>query len=246
MSVIRSPRHIFRQLFDQESWTFTYLLACLKKREAILVDPVDTQVERDLKLMEELKLDLKYAINTHCHADHITSTGILKNKTNCKSMISLNSGAKADILLNDGDRISYGDREIECISTPGHTDGCMTLVNYEERIAMTGDTLLIRACGRTDFQQGDPEMLYESVHSKIFLLPEDFHLYPAHDYKGHHVTTVAEEKSLNPRLTKTKEEFVQLMKNLGLAYPKKIDEAVPWNMKCGPSQLGQLRMDGGE
>uniref|UniRef100_A0A7M5WXB6 Metallo-beta-lactamase domain-containing protein n=1 Tax=Clytia hemisphaerica TaxID=252671 RepID=A0A7M5WXB6_9CNID len=209
ISLLSNISKIFEKILQLNLFwlTFAYLLACLKKREAILVDPVDTQVERDLKLMEELKLDLKYAINTHCHADHITSTGILKNKTNCKSMISLNSGAKADILLNDGDRISYGDREIECISTPGHTDGCMTLVNYEERIAMTGDTLLIRACGRTDFQQGDPEMLYESVHSKIFLLPEDFHLYPAHDYK---------------------------------------DEAVPWNMKCGPSQLGQLRMDGGE
>lgn len=244
MNVFRSNKHIFRQLFDQESWTFTYLLGCLTKREAILVDPVDTQVERDLKLLDELNLNLKYAINTHCHADHITGTGILKTKTECKSLISAQSGAKADILLNDGDKIQYGDMVLEVLATPGHTDGCMMFVSHAERFALTGDTLLIRACGRTDFQQGDPSLLYDSVHQKIFTLPGDFCLFPAHDYKGHHVTTVAEEKKLNPRLSKPKEEFLEIMKNLGLAYPKKIDEAVPWNMMCGPSQLGQERMDG--
>lgn len=245
MNVLRTQRHIFRQLFDQESWTYTYLLGCLVKNEAVLIDPVDKQVERDLKLLEELKLDLRYALNTHCHADHITGTGILKTLVNCSSMISEQSGAQADIYLNDGDEIKYGEQKLEVVSTPGHTDGCTTFVNHSERFAMTGDTLLIRACGRTDFQQGDPRMLYDSVHQRIFTLPEDFSLFPAHDYKGHHITTVGEEKSLNPRLTKNKEDFVELMENLGLAYPKKIDEAVPWNMKCGPSQLGQsLRMDG--
>jgi len=241
----RRSCHVFRQLFDSESWTYTYLLGCLQKREAVLVDPVDTQVDRDLKLLKELGLDLKYALNTHCHADHITGTGILKTNTGCKSMISKESGADADILLNDGDKIKYGDQVIEAVSTPGHTNGCMTYVNHRERFLLSGDTLLIRACGRTDFQQGNPHVLYKSVHDRIFTLPDDYFIYPAHDYKGNSRSTVGEEKLHNPRLTKSVEEFIKIMEGLGLAYPKKIDEAVPWNLKCGPSQLGQvMRMDG--
>lgn len=243
--IARSRSHIFRQLFDSESWTFTYIIACAKNKEAVIIDPVDQQVERDLKLLKELDLNLKYAINTHCHADHITGSGILKTLTKCKSMIGKNAGAQADIMLSDGDKIEYGQHSIEAVSTPGHTNGCMSFINHDKRFALTGDTLLIRACGRTDFQVGNPEQLYDSVHTKILSLPEDFFLFPAHDYKGHSMTTVAEEKQHNPRLTKTKEEFVEIMKTLGLAYPKKIDEALPWNIKCGPSQLGEVvRMDG--
>lgn len=243
-SLLKSRTHVFRQLFDAESWTFTYLLGCAIKKEAILVDPVDTQVERDLKLLKELDLTLKYAVNTHCHADHVTGSGILKTMTACKSMIGKNAGAAADILLDDGDKITYGDSSIEAISTPGHTNGCFSYVHHQERFALTGDALLIRACGRTDFQEGNPRTLYQSVHSKLLSLPDDFLLFPAHDYKGHAVTTVYEEKKFNPRLTKSEEEFVEIMKNLGLAYPKKIDVALPWNVKCGPSQLGEARMDG--
>lgn len=232
-------RCIFRQLFDAESWTYTYLLGCQKTGEAVLIDPVDTKVERDLKFIQELGLQLKFALNTHCHADHITGSGILKSLVACKSMISLHAGAKADVLLCDGDMIKFGEQILEARSTPGHTNGCMTFIDAFNRRAFTGDALLIRACGRTDFQQGDPSMLYDSVQGRILSLPKDFLLYPAHDYKGCSVTSVEEEQLYNPRLTKSKEEFVKIMENLGLARPKKIDEALPWNIMCGPSQLGQ-------
>lgn len=231
---------IFRQLFDAESWTYTYLLGCPRSKEAILIDPVDLQVERDLQFINDLGLKLKYAMNTHCHADHITGTGLLKTMTSCQSIISEAAGAKADILLNDGDHVKFGDHEIEALSTPGHTNGCMTFVDHVGRRAFTGDALLVRACGRTDFQQGDPRLLYDSVHGRIFTLEPDYLIYPAHDYKGRTVTSVEEEKHFNPRLTKSKEEFVKIMENLGLAYPKKIDEAVPWNLMCGPSQMGEV------
>lgn len=225
--------HLFRQLFDKESSTYTYLLGCLDKKQALLVDPVDTMVERDLKLLKELDLQLLYAVNTHCHADHLTATGILKGLTDCRSVISESSGAKADIHLKCGDEVEYGNHKIQVVGTPGHTSGCMTFVSHSERFALTGDTLLIRGCGRTDFQEGDAGMLYEAVHSKIFSLPEDYLLYPAHDYLGRTVTSVGEEKRYNPRLTQSKEGFVKIMEELGLAYPKKIDEAVPFNLKCG-------------
>ncbi|XP_065072285.1 persulfide dioxygenase ETHE1, mitochondrial-like [Rhopilema esculentum] len=233
-------RTVFRQLFDSESWTYTYLLGCTKTGEAVLIDPVDKQVERDLKYVQELGLKLKYALNTHCHADHVTGTGILKTLVSCKSMISAQAGAKADVYLRDGDIIKFGEQFLEARETPGHTDGCMTFVDTNEGRAFTGDALLVRACGRTDFQQGDPRVLYDSVHQRILSLPMDYLLYPAHDYKGCTVTSVREEKLYNPRLTKSKEEFVNIMENLGLAKPKKIDEALPWNMMCGPSQLGQV------
>ncbi|KAL9978361.1 hypothetical protein ACROYT_G015862 [Oculina patagonica] len=238
-------RVIFRQLFDLESYTYTYLLGCPKTRAAVIIDPVDTQAERDMKIAKELDLKLIYAMNTHVHADHVTGTGILKNLTGCKSVISKISGAKADVFVNDGEKIEFGDQELEVRSTPGHTNGCVTYVNHADRMAFTGDALLIRACGRTDFQEGNPETLYDSVRSKILSLPEDYFLYPAHDYNGMTATTVGEELRHNPRLTKSKEEFVQIMENLGLARPKKMDEAVPWNVMCGPSQLGesQQRMD---
>jgi len=175
----------------------------------------------------------------------VTGTGILKNLTGCKSVISKISGAKADVYIKDGDAIDFGEQALEVRSTPGHTNGCLTYVDHINRAAFTGDALLIRACGRTDFQEGSPETLYDSVRSKILSLPEDYLLYPAHDYHGVSVTTVGEELKHNPRLTKSKEDFVQIMKNLGLAKPKKMDEAVPINIMCGPSQLGESkqRMD---
>ncbi|XP_068706301.1 persulfide dioxygenase ETHE1, mitochondrial-like [Montipora capricornis] len=234
-------RFIFRQLFDLESYTYTYLLGCPKTRAAVIIDPVDTQAGRDAQLAKELDLNLIYAMNTHVHADHVTGTGILKNLTNCKSVIARISGAKADVLINDGDTIDFGDQALEVRSTPGHTNGCVTYVDHANRVAFTGDALLIRACGRTDFQEGNPETLYDSVRNKILSLPEDYMLYPAHDYHGLDVTTVGEELKYNPRLTKSKEEFVQIMKSLGLTKPKLIDEALPLNVMCGPSQLGESR-----
>lgn len=229
---------LFRQLFDEKSWTYTYLLADLNSKEALLIDPVVEQVDRDIRLLTELGLKLVYAVNTHVHADHITGSGQLKKQVEgCKSVISAASQASADCHLLPGEVFGVGEVKLEARPTPGHTRGCMTYVWHDQHKAFTGDALLIRSCGRTDFQQGDSELLYDSVHSQILSLPKDYQLYPAHDYKGLTVTTVAEELQYNPRLTKTKPEFVEIMKNLNLKYPKMIDKAVPANMVCGFSEV---------
>ncbi|XP_030068107.1 persulfide dioxygenase ETHE1, mitochondrial [Microcaecilia unicolor] len=225
---------LFRQLFEPVSATYTYLLADAESKEAVLIDPVLDTAPRDAKLVKDLSLNVLYAANTHCHADHITGTGILKKLLpGCRSVISRDSGACADIFIQEGDRIKFGKFSLEARATPGHTDGCLTYVLDDQSMAFTGDALLIRGCGRTDFQQGNSRTLYESVHRKIFTLPETCLLYPAHDYTGQSVTTVAEEKRLNPRLTKTMEEFVKIMENLNLPKPHQIDIAVPANLKCG-------------
>ncbi|KAL4657618.1 persulfide dioxygenase ETHE1, mitochondrial [Arapaima gigas] len=225
---------IFRQLFEPVSCTYTYLLADPGSKEAVLIDPVLETVDRDVKLIDELGLKLKVAVNTHCHADHITGTGLLKKKLyGTKSAISRHSGAKADIMLSDGDSITFGKHCLNVRNTPGHTDGCVTLVTGDQSMAFTGDALLIRGCGRTDFQQGCSKTLYNSVHTQIFSLPGHCLIYPAHDYKGQTVSTVYEEKKFNPRLTKSLEEFVKIMANLNLPKPAKIDVAVPANLVCG-------------
>nr|XP_033770536.1 persulfide dioxygenase ETHE1, mitochondrial [Geotrypetes seraphini] len=229
---------VFRQLFESVSATYTYLLADAESKEAVLIDPVLDTAARDAKLVKDLGLNVLYAANTHCHADHITGTGILKKLLpGCRSVISRDSGASADILIKEGDRITFGKFFLDTRATPGHTDGCLTYVLDDQSMAFTGDALLIRGCGRTDFQQGNSRTLYESVHKKIFTLPETCLLYPAHDYTGQSVTTVAEEKRLNPRLTKTLEEFVKIMENLNLPKPHQIDIAVPANLKCGIQDL---------
>lgn len=225
---------IFRQLFDRDSCTYTYLLADPATKEAVLVDPVIELAERDAKLVEEMGLKLKYVMNTHVHADHITGTGLLKKLVpGCQSLISKVSGGAADVHVNHGDLVKFGEQELEVRGTPGHTNGCVTYVCHKEKFAMTGDALLIRGCGRTDFQEGSADTLYDSVHSQILSLPDDFTLYPAHDYVGKTVTTVSEEKQFNPRLTKSKEKFIDIMDNLGLAYPRKIDVSLPANKVCG-------------
>lgn len=225
---------LFRQLFDSASCTYTYLLADTKCGSAIIIDPVLEQVDRDVKLIKELNLKLLYAANTHVHADHITGTGKLKkNLPDCQSVISKASEAQADKYVNPMDILKIGNIELEVRPTPGHTNGCVTYVYHEGKMAFTGDALLIRACGRTDFQQGDAARLYDSVHQHIFSLPDDYLLYPAHDYKGCTATSVWEEKKYNTRLTKTKNDFIEIMKNLNLAYPKLIDAAVPANLVCG-------------
>ncbi|XP_031830978.1 persulfide dioxygenase ETHE1, mitochondrial [Nomia melanderi] len=229
-----SKDFLFRQLFDPVSSTYTYLLADINDKTAILIDPVIEWANRDKNIICELGLCLKYAVNTHMHADHITGTGKLKSLLpGCQSMISRTSGAQADILLNPDDQIKFGRHCLRILPTPGHTTGCVTYVCDEQGIAFTGDTLLIRGCGRTDFQGGSAETLYNSVHTKIFTLPENYRLYPAHDYNGRTVTTVLEEKTFNPRLTKALNEFVDIMNNLNLPYPKMIDKAVPANKVCG-------------
>jgi len=226
---------IFRQLFDTSgSSTYTYLIADETSGEAVLIDPVLEMVDRDLKLIDELGLKLKYAVNTHCHADHVTGSGAIKAaRPEVKSIIAAASGAAADVKIGNGDRIEFGSLVLEVRATPGHTDGCLSYV-FEDMV-FTGDAVLIRGCGRTDFQGGSAEKLYNSVHTQIFSLPDDTIIYPAHDYKGHRCSTVGEEKRLNPRLGsgKSEGEFVEIMAALNLPYPKKIDEALPKNMVCG-------------
>lgn len=232
----------FRQLFDARSSTFSYLLSDLKSKDAILIDPVLEQAKRDAKLINELGLNLKWAVNTHMHADHITGTGSLKQLLpGCKSAISKRSGAQADRYLSDGNRIHFGRFALQALATPGHTNGCMSFFVECQGIAFTGDTLLIRGCGRTDFQEGSAKALYESVHKKIFTLPEEFRIFPAHDYNGHTETTVAEEKKFNPRLCRSLDEFVKVMKNLNLGYPKYIVKALPANKVCGLDDVLVIR-----
>ncbi|XP_022228200.1 persulfide dioxygenase ETHE1, mitochondrial-like [Drosophila obscura] len=223
----------FRQLFDGESSTYSYLLADLKTGEAVIIDPVLEQAKRDAQLVKDLGFKLKYAINTHMHADHITGSGWLRELTGCQSMIAAASGAKADLYLREGDRIEFGSHVIDVLATPGHTNGCMSYVIKKQGCVFTGDTVLIRGCGRTDFQEGSSESLYENVHTKIFTLPDNYRIYPAHDYKGQLESSVWEEKRYNPRLAKDLEEFIQIMDNLNLSYPNKIDVSLPANRECG-------------
>ena len=227
---------IFRQLFDPTSSTYTYLLGCSVSKEALLIDPVFEQVRRDAALIGELGLTLAWTLDTHVHADHVTGAWLLKQRLGSRIALSAASGAAgADRLLQDGDRIEFGRRALEVRSTPGHTSGCVTYVLDDESMAFTGDCILIRGSGRTDFQQGDPRALYRSVRSRIFALPESCLLYPAHDYRGLTVSSVAEEKRFNPRLGGEvgESDYVGYMKNLDLPHPKKIDEAVPANLRCG-------------
>ena len=227
---------LLRQLFDPETSTYTYLLADEARREAVLIDPVLEQVERDLQLLRELDLRLVWALDTHVHADHVTALGTLHERTGCGTVLSERAGTGwADRLVKHRDRIAFGAHALEVRETPGHTDGCITYVTDDGADAFTGDALLIRGCGRTDFQQGDARTLYRSVHEQVFSLPDATQLHPGHDYKGRTVTTVGEEKRWNPRLGggRTVEEFVETMANLKLAYPKKIDVALPLNLRCG-------------
>ncbi len=227
---------IFRQLFDAQSSTYSYLLGDSVSREAILIDSVFEQAEREIALLKELDLRLVTTVETHVHADHVTGAWRLSRRLGAKIAVPAASGARgADLELRHGERVAFGKRYLEARSTPGHTAGCTTYVLDDKSMAFTGDAILIRGCGRTDFQQGDPHTLLRSVHEEIFTLPDDCRLYPAHDYKGATVTTVREERLYNPRLARgvAEQDFVGYMKNLGLAHPKQIDIAVPANLMCG-------------
>jgi len=230
---------VFRQLFDLQSATYTYLLADGASREALLVDPVFEQARRDAALIEELGLRLKWTLETHVHADHVTGAWLLRQKLGSKIAISASSGADgADLFIKDRERLVFGKRYVEARATPGHTGGCTTYVLDDQSMAFTGDALLIRGCGRTDFQQGDPGKLFRSVRSQIFSLPEQCTLYPGHDYRGLTATSVGEEKLYNPRLAEgiLEQDFVGYMKHLGLPHPKQMELAVPANLKCGKPQ----------
>ncbi|CAK5089381.1 unnamed protein product [Meloidogyne enterolobii] len=214
-----SSNLIFRQLFESISCTFTYILGCNSTKQALIIDPVLETTNRDLKvlkkekieillfkLIRELGLNLVYGLNTHIHADHVTGTGQIKRSVN------------VDVMVKQYDVIKWGENnELEVRETPGHTNGCLTYVFHKHR-----------GCGRTDFQQGNPHTLYNSVHKQILSLPSDYLLFPAHDYTGRMVTTVWEEKKFNPRLSKSEDEFVQIMNSLNLPYPKQIA-----NLVCG-------------
>jgi len=233
---------IFRQLVEPQSSTYTYLVACRERREAVLIDPVDETVDRDLALIEELGLSLKYTIETHIHADHVTGAARLRHETGCRAAFPEKSGAAhADLSVREGDPIAVGKLTIEPLYTPGHTDDHHAYFVRSSGGArvFTGDALMIDGCGRTDFQNGDPATLYRSVHEKIFTLPEDTLVYPGHDYQQRRVSTVAQEKARNPRLGggKTVEEFVAIMNGLDLPRPKKMDIAVPANLRCGAVQV---------
>lgn len=225
---------LFRQLFDAETSTYTYLIADPITKEAVLVDPVLEQVERDRKLLNELGLSLKFCLETHIHADHITGTAKLRETTSCLGVVPENAHAAcADRMIRDGEVLEVGSVSIEAIVTPGHTDSHMAYrVNCT--YLLTGDALLIRGSGRTDFQGGDAGALYDSVTQRLFMLPDETLVYPGHDYHGHTVSTIGEEKQYNPRFTKcNRNDFIELMKNLNLPSPKKMMEAVPANERCG-------------
>ncbi|MCA9581839.1 MAG: MBL fold metallo-hydrolase [Myxococcales bacterium] len=242
---------LFRQLFDSESSTYTYLLADEASGEAVLIDPVWEQIDRDMKLLEELGLRLVYTLETHVHADHVSASGALRERLGSKSVLSRHSGAAcADVHVDDGDRLRVGSLAIEVRATPGHTNGCLSYVLQEpEPMVFSGDALLIRACGRTDFQQGDAHRLFHSITQQLFSLPDTTKVYPGHDYLGRTMTTIGEEKRCNPRLAnKTEEEFVAIMEGLHLQKPKKIAVAVPANLQCGlsPTEMAAVvRAPGG-
>ena len=227
---------IFRQLFESLSSTYTYLLGDEGSGEALLIDPVFETVRRDQALLKELDLSLLYTLDTHAHADHVTAAWLLRKRLGCRAAVSAQAGVQgADLLVQEGDQLKFGSHWLTVRETPGHTSGCVTYVLDDDRMAFTGDALLIRGAGRTDFQQGDPRMLYQSIYQKIFTLPDECLLYPAHDYSGRTVTTVKEERAYNPRLggALSEDDFAGYMNNLGLPHPKQIDIAVPANLRCG-------------
>lgn len=234
---------IFRQLYDDVSSTYTYLLADENSREAILIDPVFEQLHRDLALLRELDLKLKIVADTHAHADHVTAAWLLKQKTGCQIALSAAAGANnVDLALHHGDTIAVDGITLEVRATPGHTNGCQTYVLSDHSMAFTGDTLLIRGCGRSDFQQGDAARLYHSITEQIFSLPDDCAIYPAHDYNGRTESSVGEEKQHNPRVggDANERDFVHYMHAMQLPHPKKIDEALPANMRSGMPEDGKL------
>ncbi len=239
---------LFRQLFDPETSTYSYLLADEESLEAVLIDAVREQLDRDVGLIEELQLRLVAALDTHVHADHVTGAGGLRQRLGCQVVVGARAGVlTADRNVGQGDSIRFGRHVLEVRETPGHTDGCVSYVCHEAGLAFTGDALLIRGCGRTDFQQGDAPTLYRSVREQLLTLPDATLLYPGHDYRGHTVTTVAEERRFNPRLgdAQSERDFLALMARLELPYPRRIDEAVPANMASGVTEPEPLAAEPG-
>jgi sulfur dioxygenase len=233
---MREVMMIFRQLFDSTSGTYTYLLASRHGGEALIIDPVIERIDRYLQLVRELDLKLVKAVDTHLHADHVTGLGALRDRTHCITVMGEHT--KADVVsmrVTEGDRVQIEGLSLDVLYTPGHTDDSYSFL-LDDRV-FTGDTLLIRGTGRTDFQNGDPRAQYNSIFNKLLKLPDETLVYPAHDYKGETVSTIGEEKFFNPRLrVKSVDEYVDLMNNLNLPNPKMMDVAVPANMRVGLRQ----------
>lgn len=225
---------LFRQLFDRESSTYTYLIADTVTKAAILIDSVLEQVSRDLKLLEELGLTLSYCLETHIHADHITGMTKLRETTGCLGILPETTQVScADRYIKDGETLQLGKILLEAIATPGHTDSHMAYRVNGDRV-LTGDALLIHGCGRTDFQNGDAGMLFDSVRTRLFTLPDQTLVYPGHDYQGHTVSTIGEEKQWNPRFAgRDRRSFIEFMASLNLSKPKRMKEAIPANECCG-------------
>jgi len=224
----------FRQLFDEDTWTFTYFLADPVTQEAVIIDPVKEQIENYLNLINDMGVTLKYALETHVHADHITAGGLLRNHLGTQTGVGAACGAEcADIQINSGDVFTFGeDEHIKVIATPGHTPGSVSFY-WRDRV-FTGDSLFIGGCGRADFQGGDAGALYDGITTQLFTLPDETLVYPGHDYQGNEVSSIGQERRYNPRLVgKSRAEFIDLMNNLNLPNPKYIDQAVPANKVCG-------------
>lgn len=231
---------LFRQLFERESSTYTYLIGCAETGQSVLIDPVLETAERDLAVVQDLGLRLAMTMETHIHADHVSSAARLRSLTGCKVAYPAMEGlACADVGIKEGEPIAIGSLSLWPLYTPGHTDTHHSFLLEEggQTRVFTGDALLIDGCGRTDFQNGSADALYRSIHSKILALPGDTLVYPAHDYQNRHVSTVAQERERNPRVGrgKTPAEFVEIMSSLNLPSPKKIDLAVRANLLCGES-----------
>jgi glyoxylase-like metal-dependent hydrolase (beta-lactamase superfamily II) len=225
-----------RQLFDPVSSSYSYLLWDADTLDAALIDPVRDMVGRDIQLINELGLSLRYTLETHIHADHVTGSGILRNAMSSIVLVHENCRSKCpDILLKDGDRIPLGNSRIEVMHTPGHTDSDVSYLI--PGMAFTGDTLLIRSCGRTDYQSGDAGTLFDSITGRLFTLPGDTLVYPGHDYNGRACSTIDEEKAYNPQLGNgtSRDRFISIMQDLQLDQPQSFRDALPSNLQCGVS-----------
>ncbi len=225
---------IFRQLFEPETSTYTYLLGCPVTQRALLIDPVASEVDAYVSVLKALGLRLFYTLETHVHADHITGSGLLRERLGSQSVVHQAAGTLCpDLLVSDGVRLQLGSLEWTVLYTPGHTQSCVSY-RFEDRV-FTGDALLIGGCGRTDFQQGNAGQLFDSIHQKLFTLPPDTLVYPGHDYQGQTVSTIRQEMQKNNRLGPgvSRSDFVALMDGLDLPLPKHIHAAVPANLACG-------------
>lgn len=225
---------IFKQLFDEATWTYTYLIADPVTKDAVFIDPVNTHIDDYLQLLTELDLNLKYSLETHVHADHITASGLLRQKTGAMTGVAQLCGAEtADIQMQDGDIFEFAENEkIKVIATPGHTPGSVSFL-WRDRV-FTGDALFIGGCGRTDFQGGNAGDLYDAITQRLFTLPDETIVYPGHDYQGRWISNIMQERTSNPRIAgKSRDAFIEIMNNLNLPNPKLIDQAVPANRYCG-------------